>query len=161
MKEASIGAYRVSSYTLANTLVFIPFLLVVALVYAIPTYWLVGLRNDLDGFLYFALVVWLALLTSNSFVACFSTIVPNYMMGMSLVATILGSFFLFSGYFISNNEVPKQWIFMHYLSLFRYPFECFLLNEFGELNGRWRCVERFEDGCLVSGKELLKNQNVK
>ncbi|GKA67816.1 ABC transporter G family member 10-like protein [Tanacetum coccineum] len=58
MRETSIGAYRVSSYSLANTLVFIPFLLIVALLYAIPIYWLVGLRRDLDGFLYFALVVW-------------------------------------------------------------------------------------------------------
>ncbi|KAI3732109.1 hypothetical protein L1987_63306 [Smallanthus sonchifolius] len=161
MKETSIGAYRVSSYIFANTLVFIPFYLIVAVLYAVPTYWLVGLREDLDGFVYFSLVVWLVLLMANSFVACFGTIVPNFTMGMSLVLTIMGSFFLFSGYFISNNDIPKYWMFMHYLSLFRYPFECFLLNEFGGSEGRWRCVERFEDGCLVNGEEFLKNQNLK
>ncbi|KAI3735999.1 hypothetical protein L6452_15529 [Arctium lappa] len=161
MRETSIGAYRVSSYSAANTLVFIPFLLIVALLYTIPTYFLVGLRSDLDGFLYFSLVVWLVLLMSNSFVACFSAIVPNFMIGISLVAAIMGSFFLFSGYFISNNDIPKYWIFMHHLSLFRYPFECFLLNEFGGPKGRLRCLERFEDGCLVYGEEFLRKQNLK
>nr|XP_043618882.1 ABC transporter G family member 10-like [Erigeron canadensis] len=161
MRDTSIGAYRVSSYTLANTLVFIPFLLIVALLYATPIYWLVGLRNNLDGFLYFSLVVWLVLLMSNSFVACLSALVPNFIMGISLVGGLMGSFFLFSGYFISYNDIPRYWIFMHYLSLFRYPFECFLLNEFGGSKGRWRCLERFEDECLVYGEEFLKKQNIK
>ncbi|KAJ0434345.1 putative ABC-type molybdate transporter [Helianthus annuus] len=160
MRETSIGAYRISSYTLANALVFILFLLIVALLYATPTYWLVGLRKDLDGFLYFSLVVWLVLLTSNSFVSCFSALVPNFMVGISLVAAVMGSFFLFSGYFISNNDIPKYWRFMHYLSLFRYPFECFLLNEFGGSKGRLRCLQRFENGCLLYGEEFLKTQNI-
>ncbi|CAL0310182.1 unnamed protein product [Lupinus luteus] len=59
MTETSRGAYRVSSYVLANTLVFIPFLLMVAFLYTTPVYWLVGLRKDIDGFLYFSLVVWI------------------------------------------------------------------------------------------------------
>lgn len=52
MRETSRGAYRVSSYVLANTLVFIPFLLMVGLLYASSVYWLVGLRRGYDGFLY-------------------------------------------------------------------------------------------------------------
>ncbi|KAI3744899.1 hypothetical protein L1987_57995 [Smallanthus sonchifolius] len=159
-RETSNGAYRITSYTFANTLVFIPFLLMAALLYAIPAYWLVGLRKDLDGFAYFSLVVWLVLLTSNSFVAFFSSLVPNFMIGISLLAVMMGSFFLFSGYFISNNDIPKYWKFMHYLSLFKYPFESFLINEFGGSKGRLRCLERFEDGCMVYGEEFLKKQNI-
>ncbi|KAI3780522.1 hypothetical protein L2E82_10504 [Cichorium intybus] len=161
MRETSIGAYRISSYAVANTLVFIPFLFIVALLYTVPTYWLVGLRAELDGFVQFLLIVWLVLLMSNSFVACFSALVPNFMIGISMVAVLMGSFFLFSGYFISKNDIPKYWMFMHHLSLFRYPFECFLLNEYGGSQGRWRCLERFDGGCLVSGEDFLKEENLK
>ncbi|KAJ0668520.1 putative ABC transporter, AAA+ ATPase domain, ABC-2 type transporter [Helianthus annuus] len=160
MKETSIGAYRVSSYILANTLVFIPFLLIVALLYAVPTYWLVGLRGDIDGFLYFSLVVWLVLLMSNSFVACFSSLVSSFMVGIALLEGLMGTFFLFSGYFISKNDIPGYWIWVHYLSLVKYPFESFLINEFGRESGRWRCLNRHEDGCLMNGEEFLKNQNL-
>lgn len=92
MRETSRGAYRVSSYVLANTIVFLPFLFMVSILFASPVYWLVGLRRDnIDGFLYFTLVVWMVLLMSNSFVACFSALVPNFIMGNSVIAGLMGS----------------------------------------------------------------------
>ncbi|KAK4487002.1 hypothetical protein RD792_006317 [Penstemon davidsonii] len=97
MRETSRGVYRISSYIIANTLVFLPFLLLVAILYAAPVYWLVGLRHEIDGFLYFSLVVWMVILMSNSFVVCFSALVPDLIMGMSIIAGVMGSFFLFSG----------------------------------------------------------------
>ncbi|PIA30434.1 hypothetical protein AQUCO_05500008v1, partial [Aquilegia coerulea] len=158
MRETSRGAYRVSSYVIANTLVFLPFLLTVALLYTTPVYWLVGLRKDIYGFLFFSLVVWMVVLMSNSFVACFSALVPNFIMGTSLIAGFMGSFFLFSGYFISKKNIPKYWIFMHYLSLFKYPFECFMINEYGGEKGKKKCVESENGICLLYGNEFLKQQ---
>lgn len=161
MRETSRGAYRVSSYVLSNTLIFLPFLLLVGLLYSIPVYWLVGLRRDIDRFLYFSLVVWMVLLMSNSFVACFSALVPNFIMGTSVIAGLMGSFFLFSGYFISKNNIPNYWIFMHYLSLFKYPFECFLINEYGGEQGNRRCIEYDKGQCNLYGTGLLRQQGLK
>ncbi|CAN6827768.1 unnamed protein product [Brassica oleracea] len=130
MRETSRRAYRVLSYVLADTLIFIPFLLIISMLFATPVYWLVGLRRELDGFLYFSLVIWIVLLMSNSFVACFSALVPNFIMGTSVISGLMGSFFLFSGYFIAKDRIPVYWEFMHYLSLFKYPFECLVINEY-------------------------------
>ncbi|OVA09202.1 ABC transporter-like [Macleaya cordata] len=160
MRETSRGAYRVFSYVMANTLVFLPFLLTVAVLYTTPVYWLVGLRRDFDGFLYFSLVVWLVVLMSNSLVACFSALVPNFIMGTSLIAGLMGSFFLFSGYFISKKNIPRYWIFMHYLSLFKYPFECFMINEYGGEKGRKRCLVSIGEGCILYGDGFLRQQDV-
>lgn len=159
MRETSRGAYRVSSYVLANTIVFLPFLLMVGFLYSTPVYWLVGLRRGLDGFLYFTLVVWMVVLMSNSFTACFSALVPNFIMGTSIIAGLMGSFFLFSGYFISRDNIPNYWIFMHYLSLFKYPFECFLINEYGGEGGN-RCLESEKGECKLSGNEFLRQQGI-
>lgn len=161
MNETSRGAYRVSSYVMANTFVFIPFLLMVGLLYTTPVYWLVGLRKEIDGFLYFSLVVWMVLLLSNSFVACFSALVPNFIMGTSVISGLMGSFFLFSGYFISKENIPSYWIFMHYLSLFKYPFECFLINEYGGEQGRTRCLTFEEGQCNLSANLFLRQQGLK
>ncbi|KAK6141099.1 hypothetical protein DH2020_025154 [Rehmannia glutinosa] len=161
MRETSRGAYRVSSYVIANTLVFLPFLFLVSLLYAGPVYWLVGLRRDVDGFLYFVLLVWMIVLASNAFVACFSALVPDFITGMSLIAGIMGSFFLFSGYFVSKDAIPKYWNFMQYLSLFKYPFECFMINEFGGEHGRSKCMESFEGECLIYGDRFLMQQGLK
>nr|GMC50779.1 ABC transporter G family member 10 [Ipomoea batatas] len=162
MRETSRGAYRVSSYVIANTIVFLPFLLMVGLLFTIPVYWLVGLRPQIDGFLYFALVVWLVVLMSNSFTACFSVLVPNFIMGTSVIAGLMGSFFLFSGYFIAKDSIPQYWIFMHYLSLFKYPFECFLINEYGGEAGK-KCieVEASSGECKMFGSGMLAKQQLR
>ncbi|XP_028092208.1 ABC transporter G family member 10-like [Camellia sinensis] len=161
MRETSRGVYRISSYVISNTLVFIPFLLTVALLYTTTVYWLVGLRRDIDGFLYFSLVVCLVVLMSNSFVACFSALVPNFIMGASLIAGVMGAFFLFSGFFIAKDDIPKYWIFMYYLSLFKYPFECLLINEYGGKKGRGRCVESVQGVCMLDGNGFLMQQGLK
>ncbi|CAL1386336.1 unnamed protein product [Linum trigynum] len=167
MKETSSSAYRVSSYVLSNTLIFLPFLFMVAMLYATPVYWLVGLRRELDGFLYFSLVVWMVISMSNSFVACFSALVPNFIMGTSVISGLMGSFFLFSGYFIAKDDIPVYWKFMHYLSLFRYPFECFLINEYGGEQGKNRCLQFSSDGegegglnCQLDGSGFLRQQGL-
>lgn len=157
--ETSRGAYRVSSYVVANALVFLPFLLLASIFYSAPVYWLVGLRRQLDGFLYFSLVVWMVMMMANSFVACFSALVPNFIMGNSLIAGFMGSFFLFSGYFISKGNIPKYWIFMNYLSLFKYPFEGFMINEYGGERGR-RCVSREGGECVLDGATFLRQQGL-
>lgn len=161
MRETSRGAYRVSSYVISNTLIFIPFLLMIALLYTTPVYWLVGLRRNADGFLYFSLVVWMVILMSNSFTACFSALVPNFIMGTSVISGLMGSFFLFSGYFISKENIPSYWVFMHYLSLFKYPYECFMINQYGGSEGRKNCIQSEGGKCKMDGDGFLKQQGLK
>ncbi|KAL2342908.1 hypothetical protein Fmac_004193 [Flemingia macrophylla] len=155
MKETSCGSYRVSSYAIANGLVYLPFLLILAILFTIPLYWLVGLNRNFLAFLHFLLLIWLILYTANSVVVCFSALVPNFIVGNSVIAGVIGSFFLFSGYFISKNEIPNYWIFMHYISLFKYPFEGFLINEFSNSG---KCLEYLFGACVKSGEDVLKEE---
>ncbi|OVA03637.1 ABC transporter-like [Macleaya cordata] len=155
MKETSCGSYRVSSYVIANGLVFLPFLLILALLFSVPLYWLVGLNRSFMAFMYFLLLIWLTFYTANSVVVCFSALVPNFIVGNSIISGVMGSFFLFSGYFISKNGIPNYWVFMHYISLFKYPFEGFLINEF---SGSGKCLEYMFGACVVSGEDVLKEE---
>ncbi|XP_023731515.1 ABC transporter G family member 5 [Lactuca sativa] len=157
MKETSCGSYRVSSYAIANGLVYLPFLLILAVLFATPLYWLVGLNPSFFAFSRFLLLIWLILYTANSVVVCFSALVPNFIVGNSVISGVIGSFFLFSGYFVSKQGTPKYWIFMHYISLFKYPFEGLLMNEFsGDAEGK--CLEYLFGKCLVSGEDVLREQ---
>ncbi|KAL3528137.1 hypothetical protein ACH5RR_012793 [Cinchona calisaya] len=152
MKETSCGSYRVSSYVIASGLVYLPFLLILAVVFSIPLYLLVGLHRSFMAFMHFLLLIWLILYTANSVVVCISALVPNFIVGNSVISGVMGSFFLFSGYFISKHGIPNYWIFMHYMSLFKYPFEGFLINEFSGSG----CLEVMFGTCAVSGEDVLK-----
>ncbi|MCD7456169.1 ATP-binding cassette sub- G member 5 [Datura stramonium] len=155
MKETSCGSYRVSSYAIANSLVYLPFLLILALLFSTPLYWMVGLNRQFMAFIHFLLLIWLILYTANSVVVCCSALVPNFIIGNSLVCAMMGSCALFSGYFVSKNEIPNYWIVMHYVSLFKYPFEGFLINEF---SGSGKCLQYMFGMCLASGEQVLKEE---
>ncbi|PUZ49693.1 hypothetical protein GQ55_7G345700 [Panicum hallii var. hallii] len=156
-KETSSGAYRVSSYAVANAVVFLPFQLALAVVFAAPVYWLAGLRRTAAAFGYFLLVVWLILYTANSVVVCFAAAAPDFVVGNAAIQGVMGSFFLFSGYFIARSAMPGCWVFMHYLSLFKWPFEALLVNEFA---GGGRCVVRVLGACVATGDEVLRREGL-
>lgn len=155
MKETSCGSYRVSSYAIANGLVYLPFLLILAILFTIPLYWLVGLNPNFIAFMHFLLLIWLILYTANSVVVCFSALVPNFIVGNSVISGVMGSFFLFSGYFTAKHGIPNYWIFMHYISLFKYPFEGFLINEFSNSG---KCLEYMFGKCMVNAEDLLREE---
>lgn len=161
MKEASRGAYKVSSYVIANTLVFIPFMLAVSLLFAFPVYWLVGLNPTIAAFSTFVMVVWLVVLMASSLVIFLSAVSPDFIAGNSLICLVLGAFFLFSGYFIPKDSIPRYWIFMYYVSLYKYPLDCLLINEYWSL--REDCFSRQEGdtrNCVRTGRDVLKGRGL-
>ncbi|CAI7901569.1 unnamed protein product [Closterium sp. NIES-54] len=105
LRETSRGAYRISSYAIASVAVFLPFLLLLALLYSIPAYLLVGLHASLSAFFFFLLVVWAVLIVANAIVACIAAMAPDFITANSMIAGLMGAFFLFSGYFIAKKSV--------------------------------------------------------
>ncbi|XP_008803363.2 ABC transporter G family member 23 [Phoenix dactylifera] len=157
MRETSRRMYRLSSYMLANTVIFVPFLLVVALLFVIPVYWLVGLNPSFGAFMFFVLVVWMIVLMASSLVLFLSAISPDFILGNSLICITLGIFFLFSGYFIPKESIPKYWIFMYYVSLYRYPLDSLLINEYWSMRGEcfsWRGNDH--SLCSLTGADVLR-----
>jgi ABC-type multidrug transport system ATPase subunit len=155
-RETSRGAYRVSSYVLSSTLVFLPFLFFVAILYAGPVYYMVGLAAPVEAFLFFLLVIWLVLVMANSFVSFCSALVSDFIMGNTVVTGLMGAFFLFSGYFIAKDYMPKAWLWMHYLSLFKYPLDALLINEYSHVADR--CFGPvYGNRCFVTGENVLES----
>lgn len=156
LRETSSGVYRLSSYLIANTLVFLPYLLAIAIIYSISVYFLVGLCTSWQAFSYFVLVIWVIVLMANSFVLFLSSLAPNYIAGTSLVTILLAAFFLFSGYFISQDSLPKYWLFMHFLSMYKYALDALLVNEYSCLVST--CFIWYEEDnkeCMVTGGDVL------
>ncbi|CAN1356733.1 ABC transporter G family member 5 [Linum perenne] len=140
--ETAAKSYRVSSYA-------------ASLLFSIPVYWLSNLNPNFKSFSFFLLLIWLILYTANSVVTCISTLVPNFIVGNSVISGVMGSFFLFSGYFVSRHGIPNYWKFMHYISLFKYPFEGFLINEFADPG---KCIGTVLGACTVTGEAVLKEE---
>lgn len=160
LRETSSGVYRLSSYLVANTLVFLPYLLVIAIIYSTSVYFLVGLCASWQAFGYFVLVIWVIVLMANSFVLFLSSLAPNYIAGTSLVTILLGAFFLFSGYFISKDSLPKYWLFMHFFSMYKYALDALLINEYSCLASRCFLWYNETKTCMITGGDVLEKKGL-
>jgi hypothetical protein len=83
-REYSRGAYRATAYTVASSLVLFPFLLLMATVYCVITWWLVGLPNIAQAFFFHIFCVFTILVAGSSFATMISVIVPNPMVRLEL-----------------------------------------------------------------------------
>ncbi|XWS07859.1 hypothetical protein CRYUN_Cryun41cG0029000 [Craigia yunnanensis] len=146
MRETAYNAYRRLSYVISNALVSLPGLLFLSFAFAATTFWAVGLDGGFSGFLFYFLIMFASFWSGSSFVTFLSGVVPHVMLGYTIVVAILAYFLLFSGFFINRDRIPAYWIWFHYLSLVKYPYEAVLQNEFDN-----------PTKCFVSGIQIFDN----
>ncbi|KAM6582623.1 hypothetical protein CsatB_009625 [Cannabis sativa] len=146
MRETAYNAYRRSSYVLSHSIVALPSLVFLSLAFSATTFWAVGLDGGLAGFFFYFFIILASFWAGSSFVTFLSGVVPHVMLGYTIVVAILAYFLLFSGFFINRDRIPPYWIWFHYLSLVKYPYEAVLQNE-------------FEDPvkCFVRGVQIFDN----
>ncbi|KAI4340097.1 hypothetical protein MLD38_024966 [Melastoma candidum] len=145
MRETAYNAYRRSSYVLAHAILSIPSLITLSLAFAGVTFQPVGLDGGVHGFLFYLYAILASFWAGSSFVTFLSGIVSHVMLGFTVVVAILAYFVLFSGFFISQDRIPAYWLWFHYISLVKYPFEGVLHNEF----------DHSPERCFVRGTQMF------
>ncbi|XP_026429852.1 ABC transporter G family member 1-like [Papaver somniferum] len=153
MRETAYNAYRRSSYNIYRSILVIPRLLILAILFASITLWSVGLNGGFPGFLFYFLSIFVSLWAGDSFVSLISGLVSQVILGYIVVVPLIGVFLLFSGFFIHRDRIPTYWIWFHYISVVKYPFQAMLLSEFDNAN---LClvegVIQQNKSCLLVGK---------
>uniref|UniRef100_A0A8I6XGF3 ABC-2 type transporter transmembrane domain-containing protein n=1 Tax=Hordeum vulgare subsp. vulgare TaxID=112509 RepID=A0A8I6XGF3_HORVV len=146
LRETAHNAYRRSSYTLSNAIVAFPPLVVLSVAFTGITFFGVGLAGGTEGFVFFALIVLASFWAGSGFVTFLSGAVPHVIIGYTVVVAVLAYFLLFSGFFVTRDRIPGYWIWFHYLSLIKYPYEAVMQNEFGAEPGKcfMRGVQMFD-----------------
>ncbi|PKA58480.1 ABC transporter G family member 1 [Apostasia shenzhenica] len=190
MRETAYNAYRRSSYVVSNAVISFPPLVILSAAFAATTFFAVGLAGGGEGFLFFFLIILASFWAGSGFVTFLSGVVSHVMIGYTIVVAILAYFLLFSGFFINRDRIPDYWIWFHYLSLVKYPYEAVLQNEFGDSRkcfvrgsqifdgtplgglpaaaraevlgaiGRSLGVGLKAESCMITGSDVLKQQGV-
>uniref|UniRef100_A0A0D3GN85 ABC-2 type transporter transmembrane domain-containing protein n=1 Tax=Oryza barthii TaxID=65489 RepID=A0A0D3GN85_9ORYZ len=127
IRETSHNAYRASAYVVAGVVTYLPFLLLQSAAYAAIVWFALRLHGQ---FLYFLVMLYASLLSTNSFVVFISSVVPNFILGYAAVIAFTALFFLFCGYFLDSHSIPVGWKWMNTISTMKYPYEGLLMNEF-------------------------------
>ncbi|XP_033146516.1 LOW QUALITY PROTEIN: ABC transporter G family member 19 [Brassica rapa] len=152
LRETAHNAYRTSSYVISYSLVTMPQLIAPSIVFASITFWTVGLNGGLQGFFFYVLIIYASFWSGSSVVTFISGVLPNIMLSYMVATSYLAYCLLvLSGFYVNRDRIPVYWMWFHYISLLKFPYEAVLINEFDDPS---RCfvkgVQVF-DGTLIGG----------
>ncbi|KAI3849229.1 hypothetical protein MKX03_001628 [Papaver bracteatum] len=153
MRETAYNAYRRSSYVLYHSIIAIPQLFILSILLASITFSSVGLDGGYPSFAFYFFAIFASFWAGNSLVSLVSGLVSQVMLGYIIVMPWIGAFLLFSGFFIQRNRIPSYWIWFHYISVVKYPFQAVFLNEFD--NPKLCLFEGVDKSCLVTGSDIV------
>jgi ABC-type multidrug transport system ATPase subunit len=128
-RERSNGFYSVGPYVLANTLISIPFLMIIAGSFSMIAYPMIGLHNSFHNFAYFLTFLFLGLSVAESMVVFISAAIPIFVAALAINAFANGFFMVVEGYFVRRDAIPKELKWAHYFDYQKYSFEAIIKND--------------------------------
>jgi ABC-type multidrug transport system ATPase subunit len=125
----STGAYFVSKFAsefFFNSLV--------PLIFCLIVYFLVGLKDTAEAFFIFYAANLLMSHAAQSTGLLIGSAVPNAEAAVSLAPVTIVPLMLFAGLFINSGSVPPYFIWLQYISPFKYAYEIVAINEYDNLD---------------------------
>lgn len=100
-KEIANGQYQAGAYCLANFLVQLPLVFLLAVLGLTPAYWIASIRtDDTDAFFLMLLALFAFLVIIESLAVLIGTLISNFVVGLIVGNSILSVFFVTNNFFI-------------------------------------------------------------
>ncbi|KAI3897643.1 hypothetical protein MKW92_031319 [Papaver armeniacum] len=159
MRETTYNSYRRSSYVLYHSILVIPSLFIFSILLASLTFLPVGLDGGFSSFLFYFFAIFASFWSANSLVSLVSGMVSQVTLGYIVVMPLIGSFLHLSGFFINRDRIPSYWIWFHYISAVKYPYQAILLNEFDKPNMCLLEGVAPDKSCLLFGLDIVRKED--
>ncbi|RIA93968.1 ABC transporter [Glomus cerebriforme] len=169
-RERSNGFYSVGPYVLANTLISIPFLIIITVSFSMIAYPMIGLHENLHNAFYFNIFLFLALFVAESMVVFISAAIPIFVAALAITAFANGFFMVVEGYFVRRDSIRKILKWANYIDYQKYSFEAIVKNDLVGLtfncdpdpSGQTTCLCNYggveaTKTCKFTGQEVLNS----
>lgn len=133
LRERGSKTFRVSSYYLAKTLAEIPTSIVFPFIFSTISYWMVGFRAEAGAFFTYSLINIILANTAQALGLVLSASTPNQNITLAIAPLLTTFLMLFGGFYVNSANIPPWFIWIHYISLFKYAYEALIVNEFQNL----------------------------
>eukprot|EP01100_Stratorugosa_tubuloviscum_P001488 TRINITY_DN132_c2_g5_i2.p1 TRINITY_DN132_c2_g5~~TRINITY_DN132_c2_g5_i2.p1 ORF type:complete len:1362 (+),score=679.08 TRINITY_DN132_c2_g5_i2:279-4364(+) len=124
--------YNSFVYVASSFICDFPVALIETILFGTIMYWMTGLNVDVVRFIYCLLALMSTNLASMAFCKMCAACSPTLGIATGIAPTGLAVMILFSGYLIPGTDMPVYWVWLNYLSLYKYPYEGLLVNEFDD-----------------------------
>jgi ABC-type multidrug transport system ATPase subunit len=163
-KERANGLYGPLPFVIANSLVSIPWLFIIALMFSIITYWLGNFYATAGGFWMWTLWLFLDLLAAEGLVVLVSSLFPIFVVSLAVTAFANGLWMCVNGFLVPMGTLNPFWkckYFLHpiglgyvtdscssdvfhYIDYQAYVFQGMLVNQFRSTI--WDCAKSSKTG---------------
>ncbi|CAO2034104.1 unnamed protein product [Urochloa humidicola] len=158
-KERLNGRYGAPAFVISNTLSSAPFLGLNCIIPGAIVYYMTGLRQGTDHFIYFVAVLWTSTMLVEGLMMIIAAIVPDFFLGGVIGAGIQALLFLSCGFFRLPDDLPKFfWKYpMYFISYHKYGLQGLYKNEF---QGAAFEDQLHRSGFFTGGDHVLKTLQV-
>lgn len=162
VKEFHNGLYGAAELIVSNFIIGIPYLFLFALGFSVVSYWLSNFNATATAFFTWVMWLFLDLLAAESLVVFMTSLSPNFVVALALVAFANGLWMCVDGFMVPPDilNVFYKYVFS-YWDYQKYVFEGMMVNEF---TGReygcgegCQCIYQTElaNQCLIAGEGVL------
>ncbi|KDN36243.1 P-loop containing nucleoside triphosphate hydrolase protein [Tilletiaria anomala UBC 951] len=129
LRERKNNLYGPGPYTVAQTVCTLPFLFACVLIFAIISYWSIGLHSGANEFFRWMVFVYLGVLAAEMQSLLIAAIVPTFVASLALAAFLNGFWMAVQGYFMRN--LPSFWYsWAHWIDYQTFAFQLLVKSDF-------------------------------
>ena len=157
LRERGSKTYRVGSYYLAKTFAEIPQIILFPTLFSIIAYWLVGFKPTAEAFFTFVAVVVSLSFCAQALGLLISAGTPSPDVAMAISPVLITILMLFGGFYLNPENIDPWFIWLYYISLFRYSFQALVINEFSGQTFNCLDSELVGNACpITTGEQVLQ-----
>ncbi|GAA5903876.1 uncharacterized protein JCM6883_002013 [Sporobolomyces salmoneus] len=171
IRERRNGLYGPGVYTLAQSIVSVPFLFLCSLVFSLIIYWSIGMNPGATHFFRFLIYLFLALYTAESQSLLVAVIFPLFVAALAIASFANGLWMCNMGYFIRTASLPRFWFYVvHWIDYQTYSFNLLVKNDFSgqilscpTIQGVCSCPMASSltpEQCALTGDDVVRNLEI-
>ncbi|PYI08514.1 PEP carboxykinase-like protein [Aspergillus sclerotiicarbonarius CBS 121057] len=131
IKERANGLYGALPFILSNFIIGLPFLFLISLLFSIISYWLSNFHPTATSFFTWVMWLFLDLVAAESLVVLMTSLFPNFVIALALVAFANGLWMSVGGFLVTPTILNPFWKYVfHYIDYQAYVFQGMMVNEF-------------------------------
>lgn len=115
-KDRANGLYTALPFLIANFIIGLPYLFLIAVIFSVIAYWLSNFRPDGNAFMLWIMWLFLDLLAAESLVVLVSSLFPIFVVALAIVAFANGLWMSVGGFLVSPTILNVFWKYVfHYI----------------------------------------------
>ncbi|KAI0142596.1 ABC-2 type transporter [Hypoxylon sp. NC0597] len=133
LKHKNFSFYRPAAFTLAQTVVDVPLVLIQVVLFNVIIYWMAGLAATPSQFFISILILWLVTMTTYAFFRAISAVFKTLDDATKVTGVAIQIIIVYTGYLIPPSSMHPWFGWLRWINWVQYGFECLMANEFYRL----------------------------